>query len=317
MNVAERDRRAVACLGCRLTLTDSLPLNAGEFRQLSAALQEKSLRLGDIFSRKFTEKEISLPDGLSGRISRLLARREEWNARLRRYAAAGIGVMTFAEEEYPARIRRAAGDYCPPVLFYYGNEKLLEKPMAGYVGVRDCDEDDIVFARNTVAKTVARGYGVVSGGARGIDCAAEFAALGLGADVVEFTAFAIEERTAFAEVRSAASEGRMVIVTAELPDEGFSAARALMRNNYIYMLSRGAVAVRAHLRRGGTWTGVVRNLKRGWCTQYCRKLSKYLGNEELIALGAKPIDEQWDGVIVQTDSSDGEGMQLSLFDDLS
>lgn len=312
----ERDIRATACLGCRLTQTDTLPLSTGELKALVIRLGYKSMHIGDVFTRAFNVD--ALPDvtaEMKWRITRLLTRREEWNARMRRYEAEGIKAVTYFDDDYAERIACALGDSCPPVFFCLGNVSLLNAPSVGYVGVRDCDEEDIIFTRDAVAKTTSHGFGVTSGGARGIDCAAEFAALSLGASVTEFTAYPVEQRAQFAEVRSAIDGGHMLIATAELPDEGFSTIRAINRNNYIYMQSSAAVAVRAHLRRGGTWTGVVRNLKKGWCTQYCRSNPQYLGNEELIAMGARPVDESWTGEIEQSDIFPADGIQLSMFDD--
>ncbi len=312
MGAVDRDRRVVLCLGGRLTFTDGLPLTVGGIKDIALRLARHGMRLGELSGERVSE--LGLGEEMKERITALLSRGDEWKARLKRYENSGIATLTYIDGAYPRSIAEASPDGCPPVLFCYGDVKILSEKSVGYVGVRDCDEQDIDFTRNSVFKTVATGFGVTSGGARGIDCAAEFAALEAGANVCEFTSGAFRERLAFAEIRSAADNGRMVIASSEVPEEGFSSARAMSRNAYIYMQSAACVVVRSHLKRGGTWSGAVRNLKKGWCPLFCRDYAPYLGNAELISMGAKPIDENWDGD-TGVEGNSPEVVQLNMFDD--
>ena len=70
-----------------------------------------------------------------------------------------------------------------------------------------------------------------------------------------------------------------------------------------------------------------RELKKGWCTEYCRNIDN-AGNQELIKMGAITIDEAWDGDIMKIDfdvtkvktinqkTENYDSVQLSLFDNI-
>ena len=47
-------------------------------------------------------------------------------------------------------------------------------------------------------------------------------------------------------------------------DQPFSPQRALQRNYVIHTLGRLTIAAQCSLRKGGTWDGILANLKHGW-----------------------------------------------------
>ena len=228
------------------------------------------------------------------RIRGLLDRRDALAEELYRLAGAGIHVVTRADADYPSRLRMQLGRSCPPLLYYAGALELAERPAVGYTGVRAAEVADLAFAADTVSKTVGHGFGVVSGGARGVDAAAESAALRAGGSVVSFLP---EGRypEAVGDALGALEDGRLLLLSASAPNAPFHSAAALGRNRYIYAHARAAVVVRANYQRGGTWSGASDNLRHRWSPTLCRDLPGCPGNRELIARGAIPIDARWDG----------------------
>lgn len=100
---------------------------------------------------------------------------------LREWAASGLEVLTFLDEEYPRRLREVR--QMPPVVFAEGH--LAEDDRAvSVVGSRDADLGALDFAAETARLLVGRGITVLSGLAAGIDRAAHAAALDAGGRTV-------------------------------------------------------------------------------------------------------------------------------------
>jgi Predicted Rossmann fold nucleotide-binding protein involved in DNA uptake len=88
---------------------------------------------------------------------------------------------------------------------------LLDSDFVGYVGSRSISSDDMNFTIETVRKTVEKGYGVVSGGAKGVDTTAEAEALRLGGSAVAFLSDSMQRKIKSPETIRAIQEGRLFI----------------------------------------------------------------------------------------------------------
>lgn len=99
---------------------------------------------------------------------------EEW--------AAGLGakILTLYDDHYPPYLRRLAVP--PPVLYVQGT--LPPEPGVAVVGTRRPSRAGLAQARFFTEEIVLRGEAVISGLARGIDCAAHQRALELGGTTV-------------------------------------------------------------------------------------------------------------------------------------
>jgi DNA processing protein len=97
------------------------------------------------------------------------------------WQAAGLGFLTFLDDDYPAQLR-AVHDL-PPVLFHRGT--LVPGDVAvSVVGSRNASAQGLSIARSVAAGLVDRGISVVSGLAKGIDTAAHTATLEAGGRAV-------------------------------------------------------------------------------------------------------------------------------------
>ena len=212
----------------------------------------------------------------------------------------GISAITRADKEYPAKLKKVLGNNCPPIFYIAGDISLLDNKCVGYVGSRTVSDDDIAFTRNTVTKTVEYGFGVVSGGAKGIDTVSEEQALELGAPIVEYLSDSMLKKIKKSSVVRAIANKKMLLLSVVKPDAGFNVGIAMMRNRYIYAQSSGTIVVRSEYNKGGTWAGAVENLKYGWCKELCWDKKAYPGNKVLIERGAIPISNDWNGDIDNT-----------------
>jgi DNA processing protein len=104
-----------------------------------------------------------------------IARAEAW------IAAGGRGVV-LGQPGYPSRLAELGEP--PPFLLVRGEVAALSGRLVALVGARRLDEPSIALARALGSLAVARGLGVVSGGARGTDGAALSGALEAGGPAV-------------------------------------------------------------------------------------------------------------------------------------
>lgn len=295
-----------------------VPLEPKEWGDLAKRLMDAGLQPESIFelTRAEFKEKLFVSEEYTDRIFRLLDRNASLSFELSQLQNMGISAITRADREYPAKLKKVLGNNCPPIFYVAGDLSLLDYKYVGYVGSRTVSEDDIAFTRNTVAKTVRSGFGVVSGGAKGIDTVSEEQALAMGAPIVEYLSDSMLKKIKRSAIVKAVAGKKMLLLSVVKPDAGFNVGVAMMRNRYIYAQSSGTVVVRSEYNKGGTWAGATENLKYGWCTELCRDKESYQGNKALIERGAIPIGDDWNGDMEGLESSSlyAGGEQLSLFD---
>ena len=297
---------------------DVAPLEPKEWGDLAKKLMEAKLQPENIFDLSGAEltERLLLSDEYAERILRLIDRNASLSFELSRLENIGISAITRADKEYPSKLKKVLGHNCPPLFYVAGDMSLLDCKYVGYVGSRTISDDDITFTKETVSKTIGHGFGVVSGGAKGIDTVAEERALETGAPIIEYLSDSMLKKIKKSSVVKAIANKKMLLLSVAKPDAGFNVGIAMMRNRYIYAQSSGTVVVRSEYNKGGTWAGAVENLKYEWCKELCWDKKTYQGNKALIERGAIPIGNDWNGDIESLEplSVKTTGEQLSLFD---
>jgi DNA processing protein len=104
--------------------------------------------------------------------------RADAEAELERAEAGGAQLLIVGDAQYPTAL--AALDAPPPLLYVKGNAALLQRPIIGIVGARQCSAAGAKLARQFAAEIGRGGYVIASGLARGIDAMAHQAALDTG-----------------------------------------------------------------------------------------------------------------------------------------
>lgn len=250
------------------------------------------------------------------RVLRLLDRNASLSFELSQYQNMGIETVTRADINYPKKLKKILSNTYPPIFYYAGDLSLLERQYIGYVGARTVTTEDVNFTIQAVRKTVSLGYGVVSGGAKGIDTISGKEALLNNGFTVEYLSDSLLKKLKKSDVVKNIQQGKLLLMSVSKPDAGFNVGMAMMRNRYIYAQSIGTLIIHSDLNKGGTWNGANENLKNGWCTTLCWD-HPYPGNQALIKNGAVPISEDWDGIIPEQISKPGteeKYVQASLFD---
>lgn len=293
------------------------PLEPKEWSELAKKLMHFGLQPKDllVLSKSELIDTIEMSPDFAERVLRLVDRNASLSFEISEYKNIGISIITRADEMYPIKLKKVLNNNCPPLFYCAGDVSLLNEQYIGYVGSRTITDDDIAFTENTVTKTVANGYGVVSGGAKGVDTISEEKALSLDAFVVEYLSDSMIKKIRKNSVIKALRNKKMVLLSAVKPDAPFNVGVAMMRNKYIYAQSSGTIIVRSEYNKGGTWAGAMENLKNNYCVEICRDKKIYHGNNALIQNGAIPIGDDWDGNVeaLSQNYAHHKSEQMSLF----
>lgn len=294
------------------------PLEPKEYSELATKLGNigKSPKTLFEFADQDFEQLLNMTSDEIDRIRRLIDRNASLSFELGQYSNMGIETVTRADAAYPHMLRKKLGNSRPPIFYYTGDLSLLDRRFVGYVGARTVSAEDIEFTKNAVRNTTSLGYGVVSGGAKGIDTVSGTEALLNGSFAVEYLSDSLMKKLKNSDTVRSIQNGSLLLMSVSKPDAGFNVGFAMMRNRYIYAQAEATVIVRSDLNKGGTWTGATENLKNNWCTTLCWEHS-YPGNKALIEKGAIPVSTDWDGIIPEKKEipqSAEKYEQTSMFD---
>ena len=174
---------------------------------------------------------------------------------LRRAAECDCFPITRLNPLYPVSVRRRLGLDAPGVLWAKGDVTLLGKPAVAVIGSRDLREENRLFAEKAGRQIAKQGYVLVSGNANGADITAQNACLEAGGAVISIVADSLQKQPL---------TERVLYLSLDDFDRSFSPQRALHRNHVIHTLASVTIAAQCTLGKGGTWDGILTNLKRGW-----------------------------------------------------
>lgn len=310
------------------------PLEAGEFNELLSVLDHLSLTLPDLLHPGAFQALRHTPETsvlLSERLETLLKRGAALAIALERWERQGYWVLDRTDPAYPERFHRLLGASANPLLYGAGNRDLLNQDQrrVAVTGSRDIDAAGASFARDLGAAIAAVDAITVSGGARGADRTAIDGALKQGGTGIAILPGALEQVATSRAYRQAIGDGQLTVISPYHPGAKFTAGNAMSRNRLIYCLADVGVVVESAEGSGGTWSGAITTLRKGWAPLAVRQTERpSAGNQALLERGAAPISpetlenperfETWLTHILQrTDESTdaSENRQLGLFND--
>lgn len=272
------------------------PFSLKEWNELSPLIAASSLGSPAGFLRDdpaVWQTDLGLGNEQASRIVNLLDRKANLAIELERLGNLGIWVITRADEGYPCRLKKILGRRCPVVVYGAGDHSILQTEGIAVVGSRDVDQAGLDFAIKLGAACARQGLSLVSGGAKGVDQAAQGGAFEAGGHVISVSSQGLESAVRGKDVRNAIFEERLVLLSTAHPRAPFNVGRAMERNKYIYALSLAAVVVSSAVEKGGTWAGATENLKHGWVPLFARAGDDVpKGNERLLKAGANPISAE-------------------------
>ena len=250
-----------------------------------AQLRTLAMRVQDMVPEQ-TDRELTEADlmvlgynrEMAERIVHLLAQESLLDAYLAKGKRQGSVPITRVSDWYPHILRQRLELDSPGCLWARGDVEILNTPAIALVGSRDLREPNREFAEAVGAQAARQGLTLVSGNARGADRAAQEACLRAGGKVISIVADSLN-RVPLRNVLYLSEDGF---------DEEFSAQRALSRNRCIHALGRMVFVAQSELKKGGTWSGTVRNLRFGWSPVVCFRDGSEAA-EQLEQMGAYQI----------------------------
>lgn len=304
MNPINTHTKAVLLLTAYFTKVEkdsARPLTPTEWGRFASWLKDKNLEPSDLLNQHvddlfdgFTDKSITLE-----RIEHLIARGHALAIAVDKWSRSGIWIITRSDPEYPKRLKEKLKHDSPPLLFGVGNVKLLNKGGISVVGSRDASQSDLEYTTALGHKVAYDGYNLVSGSARGVDETSMVAALEAGGTAVGVMADSLLKASASSKWRNALIKNDLVLVSPFNPEAGFNAGNAMARNKYIYCMSDAAVVVHSG-KNGGTWTGALENLKKGWVPLWVKPTEdKNAGNALIVSNGACWCNENTNQIIIE------------------
>jgi predicted Rossmann fold nucleotide-binding protein DprA/Smf involved in DNA uptake len=229
-------------------------LTPGEYNRLAVALHQRSQRPGDLLTGVADE----LPD--AERLRVLLGRGRLLGLALTKWADYDLWIVGRAETQYPERLRKLRGA-APPLLFGVGPRALLGRGGLAMVGARTANPAALEFTRTVATRCAEQGVQVVSGGARGVDRTAQEATLEAGGTALVLPVEGLLRVVSERSNRTAVRDEKLTLCTPFDPEQGFSVARAMARNRFIYALADHALVVAFTTGDGGTWAGAIEQLR--------------------------------------------------------
>ncbi len=192
---------------------------------------------------------------MAERIYGLLCDTNRLREYLRRATACDCFPITRFCSLYPLSVRRRLGVDAPGVLWAKGDVTLLNRPAVAVIGSRELREENRNFAEEAGRQIAKQGYVLVSGNAKGADRTAQDACLEAGGKVISIVADSLQKQPL--------TEG-VLYVSLDDFDKVFSPQRALHRNHLIHTMASLTIAAQCTMGKGGTWEGILANLKQGW-----------------------------------------------------
>ncbi len=212
-------------------------------------------------------RSIGCEDALRRQILHLLSQTALAESYWKNAEKRGFRCVTRRSPQYPRALVVAMGDHAPSVLWLWGNESLLEGPKVALVGSRDAGADSLDFACSVGRASAEQGFVLVSGGARGADRAGQDACLRAGGNVITVLPDSFLDKY---------RPGKgLLYLSEDSYDMPFSSQRALSRNHIIHSLGLCTFVAQCGF-SGGTWSGTIANLKRGFMPVYAYEGCKAL-----------------------------------------
>lgn len=271
------------------SLANPAPLTQKEYERLTKWLLECRLRPGDLLGGDLAGRLNGLVRaGLErARVESLMARGAALALAMEKWQRSGLWVLSRSDAAYPRRLKKKLGPSAPPLLYGAGEMSLLDAGGLAVVGSRNASEAALEFTRDVARACSGDGFGVISGGAKGVDVAAMQSAGEAGGTVIGVLAADLLRASVNRQNRMGIESGRLVLTSPFNPEAGFNAGNAMARNRHIYALADYALVVDSAEGEGGTWAGATENLRHAWTPLYVRMPGESAGNAALVAKGAQ------------------------------
>lgn len=268
------------------------PLSLTEWNRLGKWLQVKTIGPEAFLSENSASLIESWNDQTisRNRLAGLLERKTALALALDKWTRAGVWVISRGDQNYPKAFKEKLKAQAPNILFGIGSQELLSRKYIGVVGSRNASDSELQITREIGKRAFKQGFGIVSGGAKGVDEAAMTGVLEAGGCSIGFLADSLLKKSTSGIFRNFIIQNKLVLLTPFNPEAGFNAGNAMSRNKLIYALSDATIVMVSDT-KGGTWEGARENIKNNWSPTFVWP-SAAKGNTEIVRLGGKWLDQK-------------------------
>lgn len=296
---------------------DTKPLSITEWNEVVRWMQTKKLAPEDFL---VGNPESILETWIESKVSKqriidLLDRKMALALKLEKWTKAGVWIINRSDAEYPESIKNTLRDKVPPILFGIGDKVLLSENYIGIVGSRSIEDEDIRTTKRIVDQIYKQNFGVVSGGAKGVDEHSMTGILQQGGIALGVLADSLINKSSDNLYRRYIMNNKLVLVSPYNPEAGFNVGNAMGRNKLIYLLSKATIVVKSET-KGGTWEGANENLKNKWVPMWIAAVAdpkSGKGNSELVKKGGKWLPENFNISSISEPTLTPKDSQVSLF----
>lgn len=203
-----------------------------------------------------------------------------------------IDYASVLDEDYPKFMIDSLSYNSPTVLSWAGNKDLLNAKCVAFCGARNVSEKGLLITSECIEQlAMDQCICIVSGYAKGVDRAAHYAALKNGLSTIIVLPEGISGFVVRKELADVWDWNRVLVLSPYAPNEKWSVANAMKRNDIIIALSNVVVVVEAG-ETGGSFDAGMKTIKKGkslFVPQYASSPISAIGNSSLIEQGAIPI----------------------------
>src|SRR6266404_1001974 len=241
-----------------------------------------------------------------------------------------VHLLTVLDASYPKLLKSALKrDQTPPVLFYAGDLRILERTTIAIIGSRNAGEESLAFTRAVAQYLAEQGANVISGNARGVDRTAYEGATSTEGCTTVVLPHGIRKLSGvqWRALLSKIQTGNVLLLSQFHPDAQWVVSRAMERNKVVTGLAQIVIVAESGV-QGGTWAGAKGALqqKRPLYVRQADAAVALPGNQALIELGGQslpwptenlaevlsPLLQEGDTLYQKQDSIPGRADQLSL-----
>lgn len=292
------------------------PLTNIEWNRFALWLKSKSmspeylLLQDDVIINDFKDKTIS-----TERLFALLERKSSLAMALEKWSKAGVWILNRGDNNYPKYVKDKLKSNAPPIFFGIGSVDLLNKKYIGVVGSRDANNEELYDTKRLALSITKNGYGVVSGGAKGVDESAMIGALENNGFSLGYVSDSLIKKSTSRLFRQYIMDERLCLVSPFNPEAGFNVGNAMSRNKLIYTQSDATIIMKSDV-KGGTWEGAKENLKKNWVPTWVID-NNIIGNIELVKMGAKQLSSVNEINVSQIVKKELTDLQPDLFSSMN
>lgn len=299
-------------------------LSDAEFLHVEAKLKENGLSFtalydADVLSFIATELEIDFD-----RLKALLSRGFELSYEMANLNQQGIWLVTYLDNEYPKILKKKMRNKAPKMLFGIGNIDFLNRGGLALMASQSVNKNAVSYAEEISKRLAHENLMLITGGSKGVETLILETVLKNGGNAVAVIPDTLLQRCYKEFLSEAIAEERLTMISPYHPRSGFASNKLKNRNSTIFSLCDYALIIASDLKRGGTWSGAVTELKkRSHVPIFTYKSTpEAIGNKALESMGAitwpefdksKSVLPQIKAFLNSDKQSSTEGGQLELF----